>query len=96
MKATQNDGRQYVDGFIVDQGRVWGSYMHGIFDDDGFRTAYLNWLREQIGVGSGGQVSDTGVGKISYQQRKEDGLNALADLLSTSLDMKMIDELVGL
>ena len=96
LQVTQNDGCQYADGFIADHGRVWGSYMHGIFDDDGFRSAYLNWLREQIGLGSGGQASDAGVAKISYQQRKEDGLNALADLLSTSLDMKMIDELVGL
>ncbi len=96
LQVTQSDGRQYVDGFIAEQGRVWGSYMHGIFDDDGFRTAYLNWLREQIGIGSGAQSLDTGVVKISYKQRKEDGLNALADLLSTALDMKMIDQLAGL
>ncbi|MCD6292020.1 MAG: cobyric acid synthase [Deltaproteobacteria bacterium] len=94
LQVTQSDGCQYADGFVADQGRVWGSYMHGIFDNDDFRTAYLNWLRKH--VGRGGQVPDAAAGEISYRQRKEDGLNALADLLSASLDMKMIDELAGL
>ena len=68
--------------------------MHGIFDDDGFRNAYLNWLRERR---SGGSRSFSGeVVGGSYQERKEEGLNSLADLLLKSLDMAMIDRLVGL
>ena len=94
LQVTQADGRQYVDGFIADNGRVWGSYMHGIFDDDSFRAAYLAWLREHIANVS--QSSNHAVAGISYKQRKEDGLNALADLLLKSLDMKMIDQLAGL
>ncbi len=93
LQVTQTDGREYADGFIADHGRVWGSYMHGIFDDDSFRTAYLGWLRKQ--AASGRQSSQAAAPGISYKQRKEDGLNALADLLSLSLDMKMIDQLAG-
>ena len=93
LQVTQSDGRQYADGFIADHGRVWGSYMHGIFDNDGFRTAYLSWLREHVACGR--QSSNAVVAGISYQQRKENGLNGLADLLSLSLDMKMIDQLAG-
>ncbi len=94
LQVTQTDGRQYADGFIADHGRVWGSYMHGIFDNDSFRTAYLDFIRGQ--AASGRQSSKVAAPGISYKQRKEDGLNALADLLSTSLDMKMIDQLAGL
>ena len=94
LQVTQTDGLQYDDGFIVDHGRVWGSYMHGIFDDDSFRTAYLNWLREALA--SGWQSAKVEVPGKPYKQRKEDGLNALAELLLRSLDMKIIDQLVGL
>jgi adenosylcobyric acid synthase len=31
-------------------GRVWGSYLHGLFDADGFRRHFLNGLRERRGL----------------------------------------------
>ena len=29
---------------------VWGSYLHGVFDADGFRRAFLNRLRARRGL----------------------------------------------
>ena len=94
LQVTQADGIKYSDGFIADNGRVWGSYMHGIFDAEDFRAAYLDWLRRKIANSS--PSADSALVGISYKQRKEDGLNSLADLLSGSLDIEMIDHLVGL
>ena len=95
LNVTRADGTEYKDGFITLAGRIWGSYMHGIFDDDNFRKAYLGWLRRSsFGFDA---VSDAStVSGISYKQRKEDGFNALADLLEESLDMKMIDKIAGI
>ncbi len=33
-----------LDGCIVEEGRVWGGYLHGIFDNAGFRRAWLATL----------------------------------------------------
>ena len=41
---SQLDGAQSLDG------RVWGTYVHGLFDNDDFRLAFLNLLRSEKGV----------------------------------------------
>jgi cobyric acid synthase len=65
--------------------------MHGIFDNDGFRSAYLKWLRNCCF----GNAEPLPGAAGSYRQRKEDGFNALAKLLQNSLDMAMIDRVSG-
>jgi adenosylcobyric acid synthase len=40
----QPDGAQSPDG------RVWGTYVHGLFDNDDFRLAFLNLLRREKGA----------------------------------------------
>lgn len=92
LRLVGEDGREYDDGFVAAEGRIWGTYLHGIFDDDEFRKAYLEWLRKYA-FGSGNAAS--GAVTTSYRQRKEDGFNALARLLEDSLDMEMLDRLAG-
>src|SRR5208283_2229467 len=39
--------------FILDgsaRGNVWGTYIHGIFDNDGFRRNLINVLRKDRGL----------------------------------------------
>ena len=38
------------DGAVSPDGRVFGTYLHGIFDNDPFRTAYLNRIRKEKGL----------------------------------------------
>lgn len=38
------------DGSVSPDGRVFGTYLHGIFDNDGFREAYLNRIRSMKGL----------------------------------------------
>jgi len=33
------------DGMVSDDVKVWGTYLHGLFDNDGFRRAYIERLR---------------------------------------------------
>jgi adenosylcobyric acid synthase len=38
------------DGTVTDNGRVFGTYLHGIFDNENFREAYLNVIRTEKGM----------------------------------------------
>ena len=35
------------DGAVREDGLIWGTYIHGLFDEPGFRRAWLNRLRER-------------------------------------------------
>ncbi|WP_415403877.1 cobyric acid synthase [Tateyamaria sp. SN3-11] len=65
------------EGAISADGRVAGSYLHGMFRDDGFRRAWLSGF----GVAPG---------NASYADTVEATLDALADHLETHLDVDAI------
>ena len=65
------------EGAISAEGRVAGSYLHGMFRDDGFRRAWL------AGFG-------VAPGNASYTDTVEATLDALADHLETHLDVDAI------
>ena len=66
-------------------GSSWGTYLHGIFDGDGFRRS---WLKE-LGW------KDSGDGK-SFFNRREEELERLADNLEQALDMQQLKQIIGL
>jgi adenosylcobyric acid synthase len=35
---------RHFDGLVAAEGRIWGTYLHGIFDNDAFRHAWLHSL----------------------------------------------------
>jgi adenosylcobyric acid synthase len=63
------------DGAISGDGRVQGTYLHGLFASDGFRRAYL----ERLGVVASDQ---------RYGVRVEGALDALADHIEAHLDVE--------
>lgn len=69
------------------KGGVWGTYIHGIFDNDGFRRGLLNALRERRGL----KPLD---GAVNYDQARQDALDRWADVLRKNLDMNFLDKLV--
>jgi len=68
------DGRP--DGASSADGRVQGTYVHGLFTEDAFRRAWL----AQLGVAS----------TLAYEARVEGALDALADHLERHLDVDRI------
>jgi adenosylcobyric acid synthase len=42
------DGAEVLDGAISPSGQVFGSYVHGIFDNDSFRHSFLDWTRARL------------------------------------------------
>jgi adenosylcobyric acid synthase len=65
------------DGAISADGRVWGTYLHGVFAADGFRRKML----EQIGVRSIG---------IDYRDGIEQALDAIAAHLERHIDVEAL------
>ncbi len=61
------------EGAVRADGRVMGSYLHGMFTADAFRRAFL------AGLGAS-------PGNVSYDKTVEDTLDALADHLATHVD----------
>ena len=67
----------------------WGTYIHGIFENDAFRRGVLNRLREKKGLAPL-------PGSVSYTEMKERALDRLADLLRLHVDIGFIRRILGL
>ena len=65
------------DGAGSRDGKITGTYLHGLFTNDSFRSAWL----AQLGLGAG---------PTSYSQTVEDTLDALADHMETHLDVSAL------
>ena len=65
-----------ADGASSADGRVQGTYVHGLFTGDAFRKAWL----EHFGIAS----------SLAYEARIETALDSLADHLEAHLDIEQI------
>jgi adenosylcobyric acid synthase len=79
------------DGAISKDGKVWGTYIHGIFDNDEFRREFINRLRKRKGL-SPLSRGDT----LHYHQVKAEGFNNLERGLRENLDMDFIYRILKL
>ena len=68
-------------------GLAWGTYIHGIFDNDAFRRQFLNALRTRRGW----QPLPV---TLHYRQEKEAKYDRLARIVRESLDMKRLRQIM--
>jgi adenosylcobyric acid synthase len=73
-------GEPHADGAVSSSGQVWGAYLHGLFDNDAFRQAWLRSLGWQ------------GAGHLFDRQR---AYNRLADHVRAHLKMNQLHEIIG-
>lgn len=79
---------EWVDGAISLNGKVFGCYVHGIFDDDHWRHDLVNLLRSSAGLSAARENS--------FVTRERDArLDRLADHLRKSLDFGLIANWIG-
>ena len=76
------------DGALAFDGAVIGTYLHGIFANDGLRRALLAWLAGRKGVAHDPRW---GCGECATAR-----YDRLADAVAAAVDMKAIAALVGL
>ncbi|MGE9840486.1 cobyric acid synthase [Selenomonas bovis] len=71
------------DGALSEDGRIFGTYLHGVFDHDGFRRQFLNVLRLHKGL------RPLPVQRNRHLE-KERAYDRLAETVRKSLDMKKL------
>jgi len=75
------------EGVVIND-QVFGTYLHGLFDDGSFRRYFINQLRKRKGLKAISTIS------LSWQEIIEKELNRLADLLETYIDIKRVENLI--
>jgi adenosylcobyric acid synthase len=75
-RVIVDGGEAFLDGCRV--GATWGTTWHGIFENDGFRAAFLAEVARIAG-------RDWRAGDVSFAARREDRLDALGDLIEEHL-----------
>jgi adenosylcobyric acid synthase len=71
------------DGAISTSGRVWGTYIHGLFDDDAFRHQFLNFARHACGLSPARQFA-------CVTAQRQARIDHWAAHLRQSLDLNLI------
>ena len=75
------------DGFINDKHHVFGTYCHGVFDNDHLRRSVINALRKRKGL----HPLDV---KFKYREYKEAEFDRLAAIVRKHFDMKKFYEIL--
>jgi adenosylcobyric acid synthase len=75
------------DGAVSPDARIFGTYLHGIFDNARFREAYLNRIRRDKGLP---------LRHDTHEQDHGDPFEKLADHLEQHLDIPLLLDICGL
>lgn len=75
-------GNGRTDGAQSNDGNIWGTYLHGVFDNNIFRRNLLNKTRAKLGLNPPVHTID--------ELESEDKFNKLADLVRKNIDMKLL------
>jgi adenosylcobyric acid synthase len=86
--VREGDPQSACDGAVAEAGRIWGTYVHGLFDDDGFRHAFLDAVRAQCGL-------NPAQAKIPVAAERQGRIDRWADHLRQSLRLDLIRGWIG-
>jgi adenosylcobyric acid synthase len=88
--SSRSEHQSLISEPILDgseSGNVWGTYIHGIFDNDLFRRGLINSLRTRQGLAPSPEI-------IDFEKSRDRALDQWADLLRQSIDMQYIKDLI--
>ena len=87
MGLTSSEGEAAFgdDGAVAKNGLVIGTYLHGIFDNENFRNAFLDYLYSRKNLVRGQVFAPAG-----------DGFSDLAQAVEANLDMEKIWRMLNL
>ncbi|MBI3811019.1 MAG: cobyric acid synthase [Nitrospirae bacterium] len=75
-------------GWANESGQVWGTYLHGVFDDDAFRRWFIDQVREKKGLPP--------LKKIQVTYDVEAMIQRLAGVVRKKLDLRAVYRMIGL
>lgn len=87
-KIFIKDANDEVAGLCSENGKVIGTYFHGIFDKGIFARELINNIKEYNGIG----LSDKE--NLDYEKYKLKQYDKLALLLEENIDMKKVEEII--
>ncbi len=87
LHSSNRPADEVLDGSA--RKNVWGTYIHGIFDNDGLRTAVINSLRMKKGLSPKEET-------INYQEEKEKAIDRWAAILKKQVDIPFMLRQVGM
>lgn len=82
-------GEVITDGCVSQEGRVFGTYVHGIFDGDGFRHAFIKSAHAALHL-------STPIELNAWERERQAQLDRLADTFSRALDLDAVFRLLDL
>lgn len=85
INSVMNKKARRPDGAQIAGNRCWGTYIHGIFDNDAFRRHFLNELRKKRGW-------PVLTRRTVYNVDKE--IDKLAQLVRENIDLNLLYEIV--
>jgi len=88
LRVAFRDNEDNPLGFCRADGRVYGTYLHGLFDADGFRRWFVDQLRMDKGLSP--------LDEIQVQFDLEDALDHLAGVVREAVSMDSIYKSLGL
>lgn len=91
FRIVRRDGKaeDSADGLAQPDGRAWGTYIHGIFDNDEFRNRFLRELVEKSG-----RKLELGGDSFSYSGSKDKQFDLLADLVRQYVDVRRVMDIL--
>jgi adenosylcobyric acid synthase len=92
LEIVERNGRpaKVKDGLVSSDGRVWGSYLHGLFDNDGLRHRVISRFQQ------GDDLVPTRERLSSFNHWKEEQYDKLATHLRKHIDMDRIYQIIGI
>ncbi len=86
--VKDDNGKSHLEGCVTCDGRAFGTYIHGLFENDKFRLDLLNRIRTAKKIKPKKQT-------FSYFSYKEEAFNKLATHFERSLNLDYIFSLLG-
>lgn len=89
LAPTNQNGELSPDGCVSDDARIFGTYLHGLFDGDEFRHAFIAAARAFHHLAPAVTLDD-------WRAKREQSLNRLAEAVRSSVDLPQLFKWVGL
>jgi adenosylcobyric acid synthase len=89
VRQTREPQESVLDGCVGADSRIFGTYLHGLFDGDDFRHAFIDAARKFCHLAPATELRDWGL-------KRQESIDRLASAVSESLDLPRIFEWVGL
>ena len=81
--VREGERQKTLDGAIASSGRVWGTYVHGLFDSDSFRHSFVDIARRACGLAPARR-------HVCVAAERQARIDRWASHLRESLDLKLI------